>query len=759
MKKLIKIISLSITLLIALMIIGIIALVQLVNPNDYKAQIKTLAYEKANLNLNINGDINWSFYPYLGFNITDTNLTDATTKYNKEPLAQFKNIGISLKLLPLFNKELNIKNIYIDDLQVNVFIDKKGVSNFAGLMQLTSDNNDNNKNQQKDNNQTNKVDNKQDINFMISSISLNNLNLKYDNKQAGQLIKLNNFNLKTENIIKDAPISLNLDGNFILDKTIQAYFKSNLIVAFNNELTKFNLNIKEFNSDIKGEFLPNNKTAKFTLQTNINAVKNNDFFNIDLNDIKFSLNNLNGVSNLELINLGDVKPNIKGELNIKEFNLKQLLVSLGQELPKMANNNSLNKLSLNSKFATNDKNELATDYINLNFDQTKINANIIFDAFAKKPAFKLVKVQIDQINADDYLPPDEISNNDNNKDQIVNNEPFKWSEEIIFDQKLIFNNDILTANKNGLNLDLKLDKLTIKKIPINNLLVNINLNKSLLNIKTIKADIYSGNINLNGSLNNKAQTNINLTTQNLPLAKFIENFVADLEKSPVMGNLNLNAKLTTQGLSQKKIVSNLTGTSNLNITNAEIKDVNLELHTCEAIALLNRKDLDKSSLKQQKNTIFNKLGGNFNLKNGVVNNPDFNANTSGLNVSGRGDINLPNLSLNYVLGLKIEGDKQLENNPACTVNEKYADLEFPLLCKGSLQDMASACKIDAKAIGKTLEKMLKNKLEQKIEDSKIKEKVSEQKEALKEKVEEKLKDKIDDQSKEKLKKSLKKLIK
>jgi|GEM_PF-1754554 len=786
MNKIVKISLITISTIIALIIASLIALMQLINPNDYKEHIQKLAFDKANINLNINGDINWSFYPYLGFNINDTDLTDATTSYKDKPLAKFNNIGIALELLPLFKKQLNISNVYIDGLNVNIIFDKQGKSNFDGILQVTNNKN-NDQNNNKDNisaninnnneitNNDNKQDNKNDINFLVKVIKITNTNLNYINEQNKQTIKVNDFNLITDAITFDKPVKLKLDGKLKFNNELNALFESNLNITFNNEFNKIVLDVNNLIANVTSNLI-NNKTAKISLQTKVNFNQENNNINLKVSNFKFKLNDLITNINVDIKNATDVIPIINGSLNIEQFNAKKLLLSLGQELPLMANSDSLNKVIFSLKFGNlldkNSKltNDLEFSNIKLILDQTDITGNINLEAFnVKNPGLKNINLNIDQINLDNYLPPPNKQTDNNAANTNNNNQPFKWSDELLFDANLLFGNEILFSNKHGLNNQIKIGKLTINKVPINNILVDLKLNKNALNINKIYGDIYNGNFNINVNLANKTKKNnyqltSNLNIKNLPIANFVETFIEKVDKSPITGNLNLTAKLTTQGLSEQQIINNLNGTANLTINDATINKVNLDLYACEAISLVNRKQLDKSELKQNSHTVFKQLGGNFIIKNGVVNNSNLTSNIAGFNLNGRGLINLNNLTLDYVAGLIIEGKDDVAGG-ACEISKRYVGIEWPVKCSGELMDIGSACKIDVHALGKVIEKLAKDelnkKLKDKLGDKNLKEAV---KDKLEEKLEEKLHDKIDvdevkDKAKDKLKGKLKKLVK
>ena len=81
--------------------------------------------------------------------------------------------------------------------------------------------------------------------------------------------------------------------------------------------------------------------------------------------------------------------------------------------------------------------------------------------------------------------------------------------------------------------------------------------------------------------------------------------------------------------------------------------------------------------------------------------------------------------------MEIQGDKSDMPDPACQVNQRYAGIEWPLLCRGPLELGAKACRLDKEGLGKVAAKLAGNRLNEKLEE-KLGDKVSpELKDALK----------------------------
>ncbi len=79
------------------------ALTHLFDPNDYKDEIRQIARDKANLELDLKGDIGWSLFPWLGLELHDTSI--ASTATPTKPFADLQMLGLSVRVPPLLRKD------------------------------------------------------------------------------------------------------------------------------------------------------------------------------------------------------------------------------------------------------------------------------------------------------------------------------------------------------------------------------------------------------------------------------------------------------------------------------------------------------------------------------------------------------------------------------------------------------------------------------------------------------------------------------
>src|SRR5690606_19323570 len=76
-------------------------------------------------------DIGWSLFPWLGLELTDATLASATTP--DQPFADLRLLGLSVRVLPLLRKEVQMSDIRVDGLNLNLQRDKNGRGNWEDV--------------------------------------------------------------------------------------------------------------------------------------------------------------------------------------------------------------------------------------------------------------------------------------------------------------------------------------------------------------------------------------------------------------------------------------------------------------------------------------------------------------------------------------------------------------------------------------------------------------------------------------------------
>lgn len=736
MKSLGKILGLFfLGVLLILVALGF-ALTHLFDPNDYKDEIRQLAHDKANLELTLNGDIGWSLFPWLGLELHEATLASATTP--DQPFADLRMIGLSVRVLPLLRREVQMSDIKVDGLNLTLTRDEQGRGNWQDIGRPAKPAASADKGQTPDTpapSNEGTADSKpaQPLKLDIDSLTLANSRIDYKDAKSGKQFSAEAIELSTGAIREGADIPLKLTA-FL--GTNQPVVRAKTEVAgqlrFDRALKRYQFQDLKLSGEASGEPL-NGKTVTFAAQGQLLVDQAAQV--AEWNGLKFSANQLRALGELNVRDL-DKDPQLTGGLSIAEFNLREFLDGIGHPLPASANAATLSKVELVSRLQGN-ANSLALNELKLKVDESAFTGSLAVTDLAKQAIS--VQLKGDKLNLDDYLPPkakedgassrrqaevkDAVASAGKDGNSELPQAPGQqaWSEEPVL--------PIEQLRKLNVDLNLGLGSLTINKLPIESASIKANGKDGLLTLENMRGELYNGNFNATASLDVrpavpllKAQKHIT----HVPVEKLLQ---TQQGKPPVRGQLDLSADVSTSGNSQKAWVDGLNGTASFALSDGALIDANLEQQLCKGIATLNRKSLGGEP--RGKDTPFEELDGTLTFRNGVASNPDLKVRIPGLRVNADGDIDLRVLGIDYRVGIIIDGDKSDMPDPACQVNKRYADIEWPLRCRGPIELGAKACRLDKDGMGKVAAKLAGDKLNEKLEE-KLGDKVSpELKDALK----------------------------
>ncbi len=118
--------------LAALLLVAAVLLPLVVDPNAYKDDITALVQEKTGRQLDIEGELALSVFPWLGVEIGPTRLGNAPG-FGKTPFAEVKQVQVRVRLLSLLRGRLEMDTLLLDGLRLNLARNKRGVNNWDDL--------------------------------------------------------------------------------------------------------------------------------------------------------------------------------------------------------------------------------------------------------------------------------------------------------------------------------------------------------------------------------------------------------------------------------------------------------------------------------------------------------------------------------------------------------------------------------------------------------------------------------------------------
>ncbi len=736
MKALGKILGLFLLGLLLLIVALLFALTHLFDPNDYKDEIRQLARDKANLELQLKGDIGWSLFPWLGLELTDATLASADTP--DQPFADLRLLGLSVRVMPLLRREVQMSDIRIDGLNLDLQRDAKGRGNWEGIGKPAQADAASPTPPAQTPAETDTADAPastpagQPLKLDIDSLTLSNSRIDYHDAQKDQQLTVENIELKTGAIREGAAVPLKLSAFFGTNQPLlRARSEMEGELRFDRALGRYQLEDLKLSGEASGEPL-GGKTLNFSAQGQLLL---DQAANVaEWNGLKLSANQLRALGELKVREL-DKAPKLAGGLSIAQLNLREFLTGIGVELPAMQGADSLDQFELTSRLSGSD-NSLHLDGLSLKLDGSSFSGSLGVADLARQAL--RVDLKGDKLDLDRYLPPkskdsagtarqtevkESVADAGKNGTTPLPKAPTQqaWSDEKVL--------PIDQLRKLDLQLALSLGQLTFDQQSFTDVSLKANGRGGLITLQEARGKLQGGSFVGSGRIDvRQAEPMLSLEQRlsRLPLEPLLKK---DDQPAPIKGLLDLEASLNTRGNSQKAWVEALNGNASFVLNDGVLVDANLEQQLCRGIATLNRKTL--SNPPKGKDTPFRELKGSLSVRDGVAHNPDLRALVPGLAVSGRGDLDLRVLGLDYQVGVTLEGDQREMPDPACQVNERYVGIEWPLRCRGPLELGAKACRLDQDGLGKIAARLAGNKLTEKLEE-KLGDKVSpELKDALK----------------------------
>ncbi|MGE6820794.1 AsmA family protein [Pseudomonas soli] len=731
MKAFGKILGLGLLGLLLIIVALGFALTHLFDPNDYKEEIRQLARDKAHVELTLNGDIGWSLFPWLGLELHEASI--ATLKNPKVPFADLQMLGLSVRVLPLLRREVQMSDVRVEGLNLTLTRDANGHGNWEDIGKPLPDpaiaNAPTSTPDASSATEPAKPESgERSVKLDIDSLTVNNARVLYTDEKAGQTYGAESIQLSTGPVHEGVNIPLKASAFLSASQpNLKARTELTGELRFDRRLKRYNLEDMRLSGETSGEPLAG-KTMTFAAQGQVL---------VDLaanvaswSGLKVSANQLRALGELNVRDL-DKTPQVSGGLSIAQFDLRTFLDGIGHPLPATADSAAFKKLELVTRLQGT-PNSIALEDLAVKLDDSTFTGRVAVEDFAKQAL--RVHLKGDKFDADRYLPAKseeakgataarqaEVKQQEATAVAGAGSTPLPDAPtQVAWSSDKLLPVDRLRAL--DLQADLSFGALTLDKLPISDAQLTASGQGGLVTLQNLRGALYNGTFEAKGTVDVRPavpQIGVNTKINRVPVEHFIKRESPE-QAPPVKGLLTLNSDLTATGNSQKALVDTLNGNASFTINDGVLVNANLEQQLCQAIATLNRKQL--SGEPRGKDTPFQELRGSLVMRNGVASNPDLKVRIPGLTVNGHGDLDLRVLGMDYNVGVVVEGDQRAMPDPACQVNERYVGVEVPLRCRGPLELGAKACRLDQDGLGKVAAKLAGNRLKDKI-DEKLEEKL------------------------------------
>ncbi|MFA6970285.1 MAG: AsmA family protein [Gallionella sp.] len=670
------------------------------NPNDYKDYIIQTVKDSKQRTLHLDGDIRLTFFPSIGANLGKVSLSEFKSD---QPFASIEAARVSLALMPLLSRQVVVNEVLVSGLSATLIKHKDGTTNIDDL--LSKD--------------TKPKDEQQPVKFDIASVAIEKTSLTYRDEGAGAQYAIHDLNLSTGRIANGVPGKINLSVGVQANQPkldITTQLKTTLTFDLDHQqyqLADMDLQVNGVALDVSnlkikasGDASANLSTQEFganKFKLNATGVKVKDSFEatldapaLSMTKEKFSGNKLTLNARLDgalgkivaalslpeisgnaqsfkvsALNLDlDVKQSeqafkvrlsspLSGNFEARQFNLSNLILAVNATGDKLPNKSVSSEMKGSVQLDANKQ----TVQANLagGLLQSQVVAKIAVNGFTNSAIH--FDVDVDQFDADLYMPK---------KTETKSSQP----EQPI---------DLSALRSLNLDGSLRIGKLKVANIKSSGVRLDVKAHNGQINVNPLSANLYQGS--MNGSLGVNAAAvpviTINQSLSGINIAALTRD-AAGFDTLEGRGNVGMN--LTLQGNTVSSMKKGMGGNLSLNLADGAIKGINVAKKLRDAQAMLGKGSVQTQSANQSEKTDFSELKASFKVNNGVAHNDDLSLKSPLLRLTGNGDVDIGNDSMNYLaratLAKTLEGQGGRDNVGGITVpvrvNGPFSDLKYTL---------------------------------------------------------------------------------
>jgi AsmA protein len=700
MGKLLKII---LGLIIVVVLAAIIAPI-VIDPNDHKDKIAAAVNKQTGRTLEIEGDIGLSMFPWLGLDIGPTRLSNATG-FDEPYMASMETVQVRVKLLPLLKKQLEVDKLRLGGLQLNLAKDANGLSNWADLL-----------------GEVEAPDEKPDADaekgpeaegfalegLAVEGIEVTDARLLWDDREADARYELNELSFTTGVIEPGEAFDLDLQFSMAATQPAvsgQFALSGNVLIAA--DLNAVDIKGARLQLDASGEGIP---AGRMTLSLATDMALDLAAGTLSLPDLVLETLGLTVKGDVSGSGVTGDAPQFNGKLAVASFAPRDVITALGQAVPPTADSTVLGKADATLVWDASLKHFAATE-LGMHLDDTTLNGKARVETF-EAPAITF-DMMVDTFDLDRYLPP-VAEATEGEAAPAAEDAPAGQADEPL---------PLEALRSLDLSGSLKVASLKAFNLKTSDVVVQVRARDGVVRVNPLGAKLYSGTYQGDVTLDARKDTpriSLNEKLSGVQAGPLMKDLTGE---DTVLGTANVTAKLTAAGATADDVTRTLNGNTSFSFTDGAIKGVNIAEVIRKAQAKLKGQPVPEDNLPNQ--TDFASMSGTTSMTNGLVRNNDFSLLSPLLRLSGKGEVSLPQESIDYTLTTKIVGS--LEGQGGKSLDE-LKGVAIPVHVGGTFSK--PTYKPD---LGAALSEAAKAKVEEKVE---------EQKQKLEEKLGDQLQDKL-----------------
>ncbi len=673
MKTLIRIIGYLVGGLILIGVLFGVAVLVFFDPNDYREQIEEIVAQETGRTLTIEGDIGLAVFPCCSVELNRTVLSNPPG-FGEDVFFSIDAAAVSLKLWPLIvDQQIEIGTVELSGLQINLVQRADGATNWefsSGPAEPETDTSESAAGMPA---------------FSVDGIQFDQGRISWQDEAAGTSYLVDEINVKTGAIVEGQGFDLNASCRVSgLAPDVMLLVNLDSRVEFDPEVSTVELQNLQTDLRLNGPGVPADR-ATLTLTTDKLAA-GGPANQVEISGLVVALDWAGLTARIGGDGVvSDTETELSGELSIAPFSPRQLLADLGEPPIDTADPTVLTKFELSGSWFVSG-NSAGLRSLPMLIDDTTAKGwlgsrNIEQQAIA-------MELAIDTINFDRYLPPVEES------DAVDSESP---AEELPLD-------DLRALNIPSARLTVA--HMTFTELELENVEVKLTARDGRIRLHPLTASLYDGGydgdirINVTGSV---PRLDLEHSLSGVDAGQLIE---ARTGQENLSGQLNAQFTGTARGPDADTLIKNLAGNASVELVDGVYQGVDLWHEIRDRRARLTGGTPPPPPADPH--TDISEFSGTGTFADGVMHNDDFKMKIPFLRMTGVGDLDMLESTVDYRLDAQVVGAPEFDDGE---VLDDLEGLVLPIVVTGPAD--APDISVDFAAVAAAI---ANKKLQQRLQD-------------------------------------------
>jgi AsmA protein len=613
--------------IVSAIVLLLLAVWLLVNPNDYKGRIERVVKGSTGRELALPGAIKLSVFPWISLELGPASLGNPPG-FGDQPFAAVQHASVRVKLLPLLRKELEIGRVEIDGLDLRLVRDAQGKGNWEGFGGRGS------ATPRANTSRPTSLPELAGVVIRNSRVGYQDLVVEHVNLEIGELSAARPVPLKLalDLIPHPAAAPLTLAGRLelTLDPERKQYQVSNL--QFDGTLVP-----KAGAAPVSWKFSAPQLSLDLGAQT-LSA----ENFNAQLGSARFA----GAIQGTKVVDA----PSLTGRFKLDPVGLRELMGQLGMAAPQTRDPKVLAKLAASGEFAYGGNAARATK-LDMQLDDSGLRGSLgVTNLDTKAMTFDLA---LDRINLDRYMSPVKAAPKAETKATAT---PTALPADAL----------------KGLDVNgtATIGSAQITGVTLTQVRVGVDIKENVMHLAPLQAQLYGGTYSGDITLDERGKIPVLRLEQRMN-GIGIEPLLKDFAKTQrLSGRGNVTTHLTAEGATSNSLMKSLSGHVAADLTNGAVEGVDLWFEINRALSLIQKQTLPAGTSSGR--TKFDTFKASADLNNGVASTRDLTIASQNLRVTGLGTSNLVTEAVDYQLkasllkgtvGTGLVGGKSLVDIP------------------------------------------------------------------------------------------------